>query len=126
MPARRPPLLPHRRRAARAGAEDDRAVLAVEPLEDRLQPSTTALDPLPLPLPAVPFGAAAIVRVTDAPTPAVTSAPTAFATAQLRRELVLIDRDVADRDTLVRGLLASRAPGTVVGVVELTGGGVAE
>ena len=100
------------RRAAGAGAPR-RAALAVESLEGRFQPSATAVLPtLVSPDLFVAPGPAAFVSPA-APEPAAPAG---------RRELVLVDFDVPERDALVSDLLAA-PDGTSVEVVRLHGGG---
>ena len=149
-PGRRQP--PRRRRPPAPAAWAARAVLEAEPLEDRSQASVTPISLLPIPdlaaalvapVVAAPDAAASVVssagglpelshRFTsldraapDADQIAGAAAPqTAPVFAPTRRELVLVDFDVPDRDELVRDLIAT--PGGSTEVVELQGGGVAE
>ncbi|HEX4607948.1 MAG TPA: Ig-like domain-containing protein [Urbifossiella sp.] len=142
-PARHPPPRKGRRAVARR-ARSGRAVLIIEPLEDRFQPSVTSG---PVFYAGPPVAAAVALFVAGPPSlpgespsalPAAIPAPgpTALASPPApvssttdgphRRELLLVEFDVPDRDELVHDLLARPAAGTDVTVVELHGGGVAE
>jgi hypothetical protein len=103
---------------------DSGFALQVEQLEERLQPSIVAVHPFADGLGSKPIADAPALLAEQPET--LTIPPAASTTTTLRRELVVIEPDVPDRQSLLRSLEAFSDPGTVLEVVELTGGGVQE